>query len=1502
MAGKPAARIGDSVVQGVITTGSATVLIGTQGGVACSTCPGGMAVGHPVNPSLGAKVLGGAEDLDFALPGALPLIWQRQYSSYVNPEHGGACGLLGYGWTLPFEMSLQLDADATLMWDANGRAITFADALEPGGSLFSSSEDLYLARGSRQPCSWQDEARFADVPAHWRQNDDSLIVTSGDGQMLWLFQPVHSAFWAAPRWLLHAKRDRFGREQQFAYSTVHHRQPDAPEGEPLLTFPWPLLTRITDGCGRVFSLEYTALHAGAWDAPSVTKQHDKGRFFPHQASTDGYQGQAGWQPDSGWRLQQIQVLELDGTRQSLVRYDYSGQGDLIEVRDRHDRPTRRFAYKNHLLFAHQHMQGPEHVYTYEADQPGARVLEQRNEQELHYQFIYETHPAAPDDPKRSQTRVRDNLNREDLYEFAGTGGLKRLVRHQRADGSCLAYEYDAAGRLTGQTDPLGRTTWLRRDAEGRLLGINSPTAADVSLRYNPQGQLIERRQGQQTTRYVYDGWQRLIQITYPDGSTQQYQYADLMAAQPNTDQPSLLTADHPIRIEDPQGGIKQLQWSRTGQLLSHTDCSQRTTRYQYDRDGQLLAVQLADDTSLRYHYNALQQLERIRYADGSGEQYQYDPRGRLVCITPLDTQQRPVTGQHINLDYDLWNRVIRRSHAGTSTQFAYDIRGLLSELINENAARSQFEWDVMDRLVKETGFDGRTQHYHYNALGLLTTQDDGQNGQQQRIQYVYDDKDNLIQHRWGSSDALQTDTSPPFEQRFAWDGQRRLMQAQQYQGHGEQAQLLSECLFDYSATGQLAAETQRVWQADNNPAQPELLHEYHIEHQYDALGYRIQSLLPDVGQLGVLRYGSGHVQGIALNQNGLIDIRRDALHQEVERRWETDNNEHAIIRQQHWDALGRLQQRNYQNLPANLDRTPQTSHPEHNSAQEQDLLLNLGQRHYHYDALGQLTHIQQPKQIQYYAYDAHGRLTAARLGDEETARQNWRFDAAGNPLPPAHAPQPTPQDWTETVRQRWQEPDFNLIQPDTQAPAAQAHCWPDNRVGFSEHERYQYDAQGNRTESHNTKTGDIRHYTYNALNQLVQLDHYKQNNQLERSTYKYDPLGRRLEKQVEHYQIEEQDQQQHLTATGQISTEYYGWDGDRLVFCNDQKQQWHYLYEPDSFTPMLLIRQDNKQAVNEGEQILKDNMVMFQDTLRQLPNGEAEEARQQMREHIITTLKQQGLWQEPGLPQEYYLYHCNHLGLPDALTDQDGNIAWAAEYDPWGNVQNEHNPHQLKQAIRLPGQYHDPETGLYYNRHRYYDPALGSYINQDPIGLDSGEPNFYAYPTNPVQGADPLGLYQDPRIAMAQRAAGLDPNRKEPIVEAVVSYSKRVWGQLTDGVSGTGSAGGTIVAGVGISTSAGAGADSNGNMCLVTQQCILGGPMIGATTDGSLTGSTGTLNEGDTSYSLSGVGKFAVILGLGLEGGASDSGSLHAEGSKSMGVIAGGALKVCRQQVLKCTR
>lgn len=69
----------------------------------------------------------------------------------------------------------------------------------------------------------------------------------------------------------------------------------------------------------------------------------------------------------------------------------------------------------------------------------------------------------------------------------------------------------------------------------------------------------------------------------------------------------------------------------------------------------------------------------------------------------------------------------------------------------------------------------------------------------------------------------------------------------------------------------------------------------------------------------------------------------------------------------------------------------------------------------------------------------------------------------------------------------------------------------------------------------------------------------------------------------------------------------------------------------------------------------------------------------------------------------------------------------------------EDNPENLLQLIRLPGQQYDQETGLCYNRYRYYDAMQRRYITQDPIGFKGGW-NPYTYPLDPVHNSDPLGL------------------------------------------------------------------------------------------------------------------------------------------------------------------
>ena len=106
-------------------------------------------------------------------------------------------------------------------------------------------------------------------------------------------------------------------------------------------------------------------------------------------------------------------------------------------------------------------------------------------------------------------------------------------------------------------------------------------------------------------------------------------------------------------------------------------------------------------------------------------------------------------------------------------------------------------------------------------------------------------------------------------------------------------------------------------------------------------------------------------------------------------------------------------------------------------------------------------------------------------------------------------------------------------------------------------------------------------------------------------------------------------------------------------------------------------------------------------------------------------------------------YQCDHLGTPLELTDPTGQIAWSAQYKAWGEVKEQRSDWAQRQGltnpIRFQGQYHDHETGLHYNRYRYYDPRVGRFVSKDPISYAGGL-NLYAYAPNPVEWIDPLGL------------------------------------------------------------------------------------------------------------------------------------------------------------------
>ncbi|MEU7977066.1 DUF6531 domain-containing protein [Micromonospora sp. NPDC049081] len=92
------------------------------------------------------------------------------------------------------------------------------------------------------------------------------------------------------------------------------------------------------------------------------------------------------------------------------------------------------------------------------------------------------------------------------------------------------------------------------------------------------------------------------------------------------------------------------------------------------------------------------------------------------------------------------------------------------------------------------------------------------------------------------------------------------------------------------------------------------------------------------------------------------------------------------------------------------------------------------------------------------------------------------------------------------------------------------------------------------------------------------------------------------------------------------------------------------------------------------------------------------------------------------------------VGTPTHLVESGGQLRWWSRGDLWGRTGD-----PAGTPLRFPGQYHDTETGLHYNRFRYYDPATARYLSPDPLGL-AGGPNPTAYVDDPLTSIDPLGL------------------------------------------------------------------------------------------------------------------------------------------------------------------
>ncbi|MCV5022372.1 RHS repeat protein, partial [Escherichia coli] len=530
-------------------------------------------------------------------------------------------------------------------------------------------------------------------------------------------------------------------------------------------------------------------------------------------------------------------------------------------------------------------------------------------------------------------------------------------------------------------------------------------------------------------------------------------------------------------------------------------------------------------------------------------------------------------------------------------------------------------------------------------------------------------------------------------------------------------------------------------QTVENPETGELLWQHETTHAYNEQGLANRVTPDSLPPVEWLTYGSGYLAGMKLGDTPLLEYTRDRMHRETVRSFGSMAGSNAAYKlTSTYTPAGQLQSQHLNSLVYDRD--------------------------YGWNDNGDLVRISGPRQTREYGYSATGRLESVRtLAPDLDIRIPYATDPAGNRLP---------------------DPELH--------PDSTLTVWPDNRIAKDAHYVYHYDEYGRLTEKTDRipagviRTDDERthHYHYDSLHRLVHYIRIQYEEPLVESRYLYDPLGRRTGKRVWR---RERDLTGWMSLSRKPEVTWYGWDGDRLTTVQTDTTRIQTVYQPGSFAPLIRIETDNGEREKAQRRSLAEKLqqegsedghgVVFPAELVRLLDRLEEEIRaDRVSSESRAWLAQCGLTVEQLARQvepEYtparkaHLYHCDHRGLPLALISEDGNTAWSAEYDEWGNQLNEENPHHVYQPYRLPGQQYDEESGLYYNRNRYYNPLLGRYITQDPIGLAGGW-SLYAYPVN---GIDPLGL-SPADVALMRKKEQLNHQRAWDILSDTYDDMKRL--------------------------------------------------------------------------------------------------------------------------------
>jgi RHS repeat-associated protein len=1335
--------------------------------------------GKPVNPMQGCKILMGDMDTDFSLNSAFPLVWQRSYAS--NSEIGTVQNpytWFGQGWDCPYAIQIKVlpahdRIDVLLPF---GRVIEFP-FLEVEDSFYSIHEDFTLIREVENETNESKSYKFRIA-----------IGTLESASTYYEFHHQVENLSKKPEHLLlcTGTYDLYGNRIGLEY--LH-------KDEVRKNYP----SHIVDSIGRVLAFDFIEVQDHI-RLKQIKLLQGLGTRDPldiaataHAVSLQERLFQAEHEAHRNFEnLEDVLNVKV------LVRYEYSKDADLINVYI-DDSPveanepsqyklrlSRKYEWKNHILTAHHEIGGVSSFYEYNEYSPLGKVtrhwINTGEEFIFDYQVGFTNVISAPNTVIEKVEKFYYN-DTFDLIQYVDPKGYSeyytynnsgQLLKKTDADGGITEYQYSGAeltkirslidyhpvtklpiwreislswtnGHLTQVTDPLGHNQTTAYDFAGQPLVVTDALGQKTQIKYTPTGMayaVVDAKGGHKhmlwdryanlqkykdcsdkITQYDYDHYGRLIAVKNALGYETRFKY--------------YARQEQPCEIIYPDQSIEHFKYDVLERLVEYRDALGRTTGYQYSHDS--LPIRRIDPAHgvVTYHYDQLRRFVGLTNENGQMWTLEYDSNDQVIAETTFDNIRT-------EYEYSPAGKLVKHRQYTENKQVRYGTvfkRDMLGQLLEQyivdhqdltEKKRIRYDYDLAGQLLQARNMDSHVK-LSYDEIGQLTkeqliahwyneiSQEHVQRSH--NLTHLYDELGNRIETILPDGRKLKT---MYYGSGHAWhyalqdsEGIHEISSLKRDNLHqeSERTQGQLHTTFKLDPMGRLT-EQQVAW--ENAPARKRLERLY----DYDKAG-QLKEILDKrylyqtASQQNALAIGTTNSHGWQRKQIYQYDVLSRLTSSELITQGQSEN-------------FIQIRERFAFDPASNI--LPITSSGENNASISNHQIKD-----------NRVKHLEQSHQTVDFEYDDLGRVIQKRI----QMKDQQAFGYIQQHLSNNHV---LHQLSTRQIDLDWDEQ--NQLKASTSIK-------PDGCGGQEIIQtQYCYDPFGRRIakQSQIYKKALITHQvklkTKAIENQDIQ-PNLESSNRLGSSINL--SLGGRNSSQPSVLSRSITQPTSKTVQTEQLTliqkqAVWNVWDGNRILQDYNGQHVFTTVYEADSFVPLArLVWLDDKLSEAANDDLL--------------PHVDTEKINQLKHIALQNIGELEGLGSLQTIPEvandeqrrhsayQIYWYQNDHLGTPRELTTHSGDIAWEAVYQAWGNTVavewqaveaqpielNAIEKSYLLQPHRFQGQTYDIETGLHYNRFRYYDPDAGRFVSHDPIGLLGGE-NQFQYAPNPVEWVDPYGL------------------------------------------------------------------------------------------------------------------------------------------------------------------